>query len=1245
MKIKRLELVGFKSFKDKTVINFDQGITGIVGPNGCGKSNIVDALVWVMGEQSAKHLRGSSMEDVIFSGSENFAPLGMAEVSLTLENDGGPFPAKWIKHSEIMITRRLHRSGESEYLINKEDARLKDVLDIFMDTGAGSKGFSIIEQGQIGKIITAKPEDRRVLIEEAAGITKFKVRKRESQRKLESTEQNLVRLNDIIGELRRQLDSLQRQAKRAERYKEIKNQAQDLDLWLSSVKFELLNNEVISLTQVLEEKKLIETDAQIQIEVLAAELQTLKLDLLEKEKSLLTNQTEFFEIQSTAQKKESDIKILSFEIESTKKTEEVTSTLKTEVQARQEILVRDFDHTSQQFTEVQGELEGLVTDAITKSEASTSAHMNARVSDEKLTQLRRELMSVMQNLTGVDVRREAMENQKRDLESRSTQITAVFDELKNKETQFHDNRKKAFNGLENQRQMQLSIMTDVENFQHNLNQVKTNTVEKRQLVASLKDEYNKVVSRLYGLETVNTNFEGLGEGVKNVMMWQRERLQPSADGSLSAAGFDSGFELVADVVEVPKDYELAMEAALGDRLQSVLSPTSPSSLAAMDLLKEKKGGRTSFFSKDLMGEKSSSAPAPAPTTVTVGGSQVDLSMAKSAFADLLNDSDTPSVSTNTFSSVARLIKGEGVHGYLTDLVKCPERHQKVLAQIMEGVVVVDTLPTALKLRARFPHHTFVTTDGDVLNKDGSLEGGSSDSADSGLLRTKREIKELSMLRDEASGKLALSQAMLEKLESQLLSVTKDLEGAQKQSFEQEILIHDRRKDLERSESELKNVEEALRRQTRDVDLVKNQILAVTEQIIQAVKTLEELTIKRAGLDGSTTGLEEELSSLRSQLDSLSKSATEAQVRAASKEQMAASLKNQKTKLESGIKDVDHQLSRMKDDSSKNSSLIGNLVVKLEEARRELNLSLDRIKDSEEGLKKAKDDFEILSNEVRTRETKSSALQSAKNSSQHDMGEAQIKQSQAELNMKYVVDQITERYMLNISEVTAQYQDRAADDNSLQNAAAELEDLKDKIKKIGEVNLTAIQEFEELTKRYEFLTTQQQDLLGAMDSLRKVIDRINRICHRRFRDTFEAVNERFKKVFPVLFGGGEAQLILTESPDSHGDPGVEIMARPPGKKLQSVTLLSGGEKALTAVSLIFSIFLYKPSPFCLLDEVDAPLDDANVYRFNDLVREMARRSQVILVTHNKHTMEINNLLYGVTMEDPGVSKMVAVRMER
>jgi len=1200
LKIKRLELIGFKSFKDRTVINFDSGITGIVGPNGCGKSNIVDALTWVMGEQSAKHLRGASMEDVIFNGSENFSPLGMAEVSLTLENDGGPFPAKWAKFSEIMITRRLHRSGESEYFINKEPSRLKDIVDIFMDTGAGSKGFSIVEQGQIGKIITAKPEDRRTLIEEAAGITKFKVRKRESQRKLESTEQNLVRLNDIIGELRRQLDSLQRQAKRAERYKELKNQVQDLDLWISSKKYQEIQTEIQKLTALITEKQMGEESSKAQYATAMAELQSIKLELLELERKVTSEQGQHFELQSQAQRKESAINMLQLEIDTTKRNEEMAGTLKSEITARRDILRRDVDHVASQLDLSEQELTHLNQVSIERSEISALQVLKARETDEKLTQTRRDFMSVAQGLTTVEVKISNYTAQEIDLSKRFGDAQAVHSELQNKRLEFEEHRKKAYNAMENQRQMQLNIMKDVQNFEENLNTLKADASTKRVDLENFKDEHNKVISRLYGLETLNANFEGLQEGVKHVMTWQRERLQPLASG---------GFELVADVVEVPKDYELAMEAALGKRLQSILAPSSEGAVSAVGLLKERKAGRSSFINSDLMQTKS----ADDESGFSVGSLQ-----------DLANDIQTE----------------PGVRGLLKELVRCPEQHKKALVHILEGVVVVDDIQAALRLRAGFKNHTFVTLEGDVLEVDGTLTGGSSDSADSGLLRQKREIKELSSQRDEASGKLALAVAILEKLDAQVARVAKDLEAAQKQSFEQEILILDLKKDMERSEAEFKNAEEALKRQNREVENLSGQLESVKQQLELAQKSLEDLSTQKAHLESASQTLESELTHLRADLDRLSLEATEAQIRAATKAQSVESFKQQSARLEQNLSEAEMQIARMAEDSSKNVESIQTHALQLEEAKSDFNKLLDQVRVAEESLKAAREQFEQMSARVRELEMQTSILQSQNNTLSHEMGDAQLKLSQAGLNEKYLSDQLLERYMVNISEMLDQFANREGD---LIQAQTDLDDLRDKLKKIGEVNLTAIQEYEELTQRYEFLTKQQQDLLSAMDSLRKVIDRINRICNRRFRDTFEAVNERFKKVFPVLFGGGEAQLILVENADNPGEPGVEIMARPPGKKLQSVTLLSGGEKALTAVSLIFAIFLYKPSPFCLLDEVDAPLDDANVYRFNDLVREMAKRSQVILVTHNKHTMEINNTLYGVTMEDPGVSKMVSVQL--
>jgi chromosome segregation protein len=577
LRIKKIELCGFKSFKDRTVIHFDAGITGIVGPNGCGKSNIVDALMWVMGEMSAKDLRGSQMTDVIFAGAEGYAPLGMCEVSLTLENDGGAFPAKYIKHSEVMVTRRLHRNGEGEYFINKEPSRLKDVQEIFMDTGAGAKGFSIIAQGMIGKIITAKPEDRRMLIEEAAGITKFKARKKESQRKLLSTDQNLVRLQDIIGELKRQIDSLQRQAQRAERYRNIKNQIEDLDLWLSSAQYTELKRGADEAQAIFNEAQSLEVEGDTTLSSLQGQFEVLKLQILEKEKLVEEQQTEFFAKQGTVQKKEMEVQELRFEIEQARRNEQMTGTILQEQQARQELLKRDQVSLQEQVDGLKEESETLTASFTEKNEYFQNSSSRIGEVDEELTTKRRDLFAIGQSESSLDARVNSLNAQISDLSERQDNEQQVLNELREKQVEFEGRRKKVINELDRERQMQLDLASDVESFEANKKILTDAAAVKKIEVEEFKDGLNEVASRLYGLENLQNNFEGFQEGVKQVMLWQKTRTQEMmADGSVV-----THFQPVSEVVEVPAEYEVAMEAALGSRLQMLLSSDSGMSMEAV----------------------------------------------------------------------------------------------------------------------------------------------------------------------------------------------------------------------------------------------------------------------------------------------------------------------------------------------------------------------------------------------------------------------------------------------------------------------------------------------------------------------------------------------------------------------------------------------------------------------------------------------------------------------------------------
>ncbi|MFP5519072.1 MAG: chromosome segregation protein SMC [Bdellovibrionia bacterium] len=1191
MRIKKLELVGFKSFKDRTVIQFDAGITGIVGPNGCGKSNIVDALMWVMGEMSAKDLRGSTMTDVIFAGAEGYAPLGMCEVSLTLENDGGPFPAKYIKHSEIMVSRRLHRNGEGEYFINKEPARLKDVQEIFMDTGAGSKGFSIIAQGMIGRIITAKPEDRRMLIEEAAGITKFKARKKESQRKLQATDQNLVRLQDIIGELKRQIDSLQRQAQRAERYRNLKQQIEDLDLWISSAQYIELARAADEAQRIFDEAQNMEVEGESNLATLQGQLEVLKLQILEKEKLVEEQQTLLFDRQSSVQKREMEIQELRFEIEQARRNEQMTGTILQEQQARQELLKREQLQLQEQVEELKADAESLTEQFNQKNEIYTNSSSRIQTVDEDLTSKRRELFATGQTESSLDARVNSLNAQIADIQERQTNEEAVLAELREKQVEFESRRRKVFNELDKERQLQLDLANDVESFEANRKILSESVAQKKADVEEFKDSLNEVASRLYGLENLQSNFEGFQEGVKQVMLWQKTKVQEKhADGSVSAY-----FQPVSEVVEVPADFEVAMEAALGSRLQMLLAEDSAVAIEAVDHLKNQKSGRSSF-------------------------------MAGAAETSYIQRAELPG---NT----------DGVVGILKNVVKASDKFQQTVSYLLDGVAVVDSIRTALKLRPLYQGWTFVTLDGDTLTADGVLTGGSPESADSGMLKRRREIKELSARKDELAGKLSLAQLSLKKAEEQLENVVNDFEGAQKRKIEQEIKVTELRKDLERAENELQNAHAAVERQEREVRKIAEQLEQLEERNEELKVGLFEARERKVQLESEVESLQKELDMFRNGFDGLQNEVADLKVAAASKNQEYQGVLRQLEMVNRSLNELEAQLTRMSEEAEGYSSQMTESQLALEEKKIDFEKSLNEIENLKLQFSASKNEYEVMSATVRELEDQVNNSQRARNERQHRMNDSQLKLEQAKMKEQYLVDQIRERYMLNLPDVIEKYAGREGD---LLAADAQLKDLKEKINKIGEVNLSAIEEYEETAQRYEFLSKQHEDLTEAKEQLRKVIDRINRICSKRFKETFDLVNDRFIRVFPVLFGGGEAKLELVEDPEK-SEMGIEIIAKPPGKKMQNVSLMSGGEKALTAVALIFSIFLVKPSPYCLLDEVDAPLDDANVFRFNDLVREMAKRSQIIVVTHNKHTMEVANKLYGVTMQERGVSTMVSVNL--
>ncbi len=1194
MRIKKLELIGFKSFKDRTVIHFDAGITGVVGPNGCGKSNIVDALVWVMGEMSAKHLRGSSMEDVIFAGAEGFAPLGMCEVSLTLENDGGAFPVKYLNHSEVMVTRRLHRSGDSEYLVNKEPARLRDIQEIFMDTGAGSKGFSIIQQGMIGKIVTSKPEERRVLIEEAAGITKFKARKRESQRKLKSTDANLVRLQDIIGELKRQLDSLQRQAQRAERYRKLKREVEDIELWISSKEYVGLKEKVETAQSDFNQAQSQSTESQAQVAKLEAEVAELRGGSLEGEKAIEDFRVTLKENQDRVRARETEIQELRFEIEQAKRSNEMAGSLIGENQVREQKLLSEFNEVTERLANIEKEAEELLTDHESQKTHFEERKQIIESSDNELSDKRRELLSLSGAETQTRSKQGSLEEAVANLEREVNQVRSVMDELQDKKQELENNHKKVYETYEKERQMQMTILNDVESLEENLQSLQADMDTKESEVSEFKDKLNEVVSRLYGLENLRDNFEGFQEGVKSVMFWQKENLEGLSEEEQEAR---RSFQPVSDIVRVPERYEVALEAALGPKLQMLVSQDQDKSLDAVDYLKEQKSGRSTFY--------------------TAQGA----------------------LQTHDGSEVSMLKSCQGVEGLLSEVIEVPEKHKETVTSLLSDVAVVENIREGMNLRSQFPAWTFVTLEGDVVTRDGMLSGGYKGDASSGVLKREREIDELRSSKEEWSGKLALATTAMKSVEGQIKQVEANLDEAKRDKTEKEILVAGLKKDLERAEAEVRNVNVASEKQEKEMDAVLDRQKNKQDELTQLISYIDEMVAKKNGLQERIEELNTTLDNEKMGIDDLQEKVTTLQVDSAKKQQELIGVRAEHERLERSLQDVRAQMSKMDEESSKNTAVMSESQVQMEEKKVELEILIQTVEEQEQRLGKMRNDFEEANARMFQLQDQLSEMMTDKNKQQSIMNESQLVLEQAKMKEENLLNHIEEKYQKDLSQIANEYAEREGD---LDQSQGELKSLKEKLGRIGEVNLSAIEEYDELAERYEFLSKQYQDLIDAKSQLTKVIDRINRICSKRFKETFEAVNDRFQRVFPVLFGGGEARLILIEDPEKD-EMGIDIVSKPPGKKLQSVSLLSGGEKALTAVSLVFSIFLVKPSPYCLLDEVDAPLDDANVMRFNDLVKEMAKRSQIIVVTHNKYTMEIAEKLYGVTMEDKGVSKMVSVNL--
>lgn len=1181
MFLKRIELTGFKSFADKTELEFVQGITAVVGPNGSGKSNISDGIRWVLGEQSAKSLRGGNMQDVIFGGSDTRKPVNFGEVSLTLDNSDFALP---LDFSEVTVTRRLHRSGESEYFINRQPCRLKDITEMFMDTGIGKEAYSIIGQGRIEEILSTRSEDRRAIFEEASGIVKYKTRKKEAVRKLEDTEQNLLRIHDLVTELEDQLEPLARQSETAQVYKQLREQLKTNEISVYVAQIDQLHQswqEAETRLKTLEKEQL---DLATVVNTHDAKLEKQRLALRRLEEEIEAMRERLLEISEAHD-------------DAVRQTEVLKERKRNLLQNRTQL---------EQTMEAQ---ENRLSDRRAEREALLAKLAEA---DGKVAELKANLLAEERRLSGMSSDASAEERLKGELIDLLSKLAQARNELKHMEQQDENAGRRLARHAEEEAELERQVaalegrMADIaerirargeeiealrkayleasEQMQHHARQLEMAA----QALRDGEQKLEALSARRDTMRELQDDYDGFMHGVREVLKRKK------APGGL--AGIHGA---VVELIKVDAAHEVAIETALGAALQNIVVETEADARRAIGYLKQKQLGRATFLPMDVIRPRA------------------------------IPDNE-------------RKIAGE-VHGFVgvaVDLVQYDPRYDAIMRNLLGQIIIVEGLEEAGRIAAACRHrYRVVTLDGDVVHAGGSMTGGSRQKRGANLLGRGRQIeamdKEIAALAEKLEG-LRNKQNEWKLAGEQTTRKLDELrqEGEQKRLEEQQL-----KADYKQAESE-RNLTLA------QLEAVKQEAAAETAEREDAAVRKERLVEEIAAMSAEETRIQEALrqaEQLRRQSEEereRQKSAlTDLKVKLAALAQEQASVREQLERL-------DGELAGAESERAHSRSLMSRLEQELADSEREMEAlgeEADRLLGEKTACAeqiefKRAERAELIAildegdGEIRDQRR---ALQQV----EEQLRQTEVRANRLDVELEGLLKKLSEEYELSYEFAKQRYP--APDD--LIAVQQQVRNLKREIAALGEVNLGAIDEYARVKERHDFLSAQRDDLIEAKATLYQVIAEMNDEMSRRFKTTFDAIRAQFTIVFTRLFGGGRADLLLVD-PDDLLETGIEIVAQPPGKKLQNLQLLSGGERALTALALLFAILRVKPVPFCVLDEVEAALDEANVTRFAEYLREFSQDTQFIVVTHRKGTMSEADVLYGVTMENDGVSKLVSVKLE-
>lgn len=1181
MYLKRLELQGFKSFADKTILEFKPGITSVIGPNGSGKSNISDAIRWVLGEQSMKSLRGAKSEDIIFAGTQSRKSLGFAEVSIVIDNSDVKLP---IEYSEVTVTRKLYRNGETGYFINKTPCRLKDILELFMDTGIGKDGYSIIGQGKIDEILSNKSEDRRHIFEEAAGIVKYRTRKQESEKKMEQTKLNLLRINDILTEIEGNIEPLKAQSEKAKQYLNLREELKNIEVGLFVYN---INTYKEKLEQIIKDEEIMTSQRNTENEKLTS-IQSLK-DSLKQELDEITTQIE---------------QMQNIGFESTNKIEKINSEIGISKERIQNNITNK-ERLESEIKELRIRIQELQEEEKQRQEKKANLFQNKEKFEEELKQKEKELAKLTKTLSDKELEIEA---KKQKIETNTDKKYEVLADINTQEANYEnlEKRKKTLkielenviSELDSTRDNKQELSKKFYEIQSKRNIVSNNlqqeTTEKESCMNKIKDFEEEINKLNYQMNMKDARHKFLLETEKEKEGYIKSVKELLLDCDKNSQLKKGMHGVLANLISVNKEYELAIEMCLGQALQNVVTETEEDAKKLVEHLRNNNLGRASFL----------------PIS-SIRGKRIE----------------------NVISNSMK-----GVIGIASDLVKCDKKYSQIVLNLLGRTVVVEDMNIGISL-AKMNNYSFriVTLKGDVISSSGSITGGSVATKTVNILGRSREIEELEKEIKKLSKKIEEITLQKQKYLESITEVIEKVAGLEKELQDIEIVYA-------AENQKMVSIEENIYKLEQRRDKLKEEELSINKQKEESIKQKEEKEQEVEKLNSEIKSLSEEVEQFatvnkdnQKYIDDLNFDITNLKISVSSFIESEASIEEFVERIRQEIlnnnNNIENKNNTLNQAIKENAELqikIDNLNSKIEQIKAEVNNSSENI----EKLKQLRTEKnELLDKKEEEITNQFSILEGLK----EQIVKMDFKKTKLEQDIEQLINTLWNEY-----EITPNNAGEYKKPNNIAQAQKEVSSIREKIKDLGSINIDSIEEYKKISERYDFMCEQRLDLENTVAKLRKVISEMTQTMEQQFKEKFEIINKNFNEVFIELFGGGKAELILTDE-DNVLECGIDIRVQPTGKKLQNMMLLSGGEKAFTAIALLFAILKINPAPFCILDEIEAALDDVNVYRFAEYLKKFSQASQFLVITHRKGTMEVADTVYGVTMEENGISKLLSMKL--